>query len=225
MALVTYQALCIDALDASLMGEFWAKTLGYELEKHDDGDSVIRGPGVGEEIWINTVAEPKSVWHRVHLDLRQDSLQPFGELEQVSKTGEFTWTTYRDPEGGEFCVFTYDEPPEHRLKDVVIQALDHALISDWWADVMGGSLNHDEQYGYSHLDDIPGSTIESFDFVPTDQPKTVKNRIHWDVELNEGATVDDLVAKGASVLRVPDDVIHWTVMADPEGNEFCVFAR
>ena len=35
---------------------------------------------------------------------------------------------------------------------------------------------------------------------------------------------DDLVAAGAVVLRAQDDEIRWTVMADPEGNEFCVFA-
>ena len=70
---------------------------------------------------------------------------------------------------------------------------------------------------------MPGSSLESVDFVVTTKPKTVGEACPWDVELNEGATVDDLVAKGASVLRLPDDVIHWTVMADPEGNEFCVF--
>ncbi|GAA3527471.1 VOC family protein [Aeromicrobium panaciterrae] len=224
MALVTYKAVCIDALDAAKMGEFWARTLDYDLETLGDGDAVIRGPGEGEEIWINTVSEPKTVWHRVHLDLRQGSLQPFSELEQVSKTGEFAWTTFRDPEGGEFCVFVHDEPIKHRLKDVVVQAIDPTAISRWWADVMGGDLNHVDP-DYSHIDDVPGSSLESFDFVVTTKPKTVKNRVHWDVTLNQGVTVDGLVAKGATVLRAPDHQIRWTVMADPEGNEFCVFDR
>ncbi|MGZ5371452.1 VOC family protein [Aeromicrobium sp.] len=39
-----------------------------------------------------------------------------------------------------------------------------------------------------------------------------------------GATIDDLVANGASLIRAQDKDIGWTVMADPEGNEFCVFA-
>jgi hypothetical protein len=222
LPLVTFKDLAIDAVDPLVMGAFWAKTLGYELESLDDGDVVLRGLGEGERVWVNAVPEAKTVWHRVHFDIRAESLEPFADLEQVSGDGEFSWTTYRDPEGGEFCVFTFEEPPERRLKDVVVQASDHNTISEWWADVMGGSLTHDEQYGYSHLDDVPGSTLESIDFVPSDEPKTVKNRVHWDVTLNEGVTIDDLVAKGATVLHAHDG---WTVMADPDGNEFCVFPR
>ena len=224
MSLVTFKAVCIDALDASVMGAFWSRALDCELESLDDEDAVLRGSGPGEEVWINTVPEAKTVWHRVHLDLRAESLERFADCEQVSGDGEFPWTTFRDPEGGEFCVFLHDEPLEHRLKDVVVQALDHRTISDWWADVIGGTVKHDDASGYSHLDDVPGSTLESFDFVPTDEPKTVKNRVHWDVTLNDGVTVDDLVAKGATVLRAADEQIRWTVMADPEGNEFCVLA-
>jgi predicted enzyme related to lactoylglutathione lyase len=36
--------------------------------------------------------------------------------------------------------------------------------------------------------------------------------------------VGDLEAAGATVLREQDGEIRWTVMADPEGNEFCVFS-
>jgi len=51
------------------------------------------------------------------------------------------------------------------------------------------------------------------------EPKTVKNRVHWDVF----GDVDRLVEAGARVLRERGGDISWTVMADPEGNEFCVF--
>jgi hypothetical protein len=54
------------------------------------------------------------------------------------------------------------------------------------------------------------------------EPKTVKNRVHWDVTLVD-TTIDGLVAAGATLLRPKDDEIHWWVMADPEGNEFCAF--
>ncbi len=225
MVLATFKSVCIDAMDASVMQDFWAKALDYEVETLDDGDSVLRGRGAGEEVWINTVPEAKTVWHRVHLDLRAESLEPFADLEQVSGDGEFPWTTFLDPEGGEFCVFTYDEPTSHRLKDIVVQALDHATISD-----LVGRRHAAARSCTTTRTATPTSTtcpaprLESFDFVPTKKPKTVKNRIHWDVTLNEGVTVDDLVAAGASVLRAQDDEISWTVMADPEGNEFCVFA-
>ncbi len=223
MALVTWRNLCIDATDVPTVAAFWARALEWEAGPVDaDGDVTLRGDGPGESIVVLAVPEPRSVKQRVHLDLRAESLQRFGDLEQLSRPGDFPWTVLADPEGGELCVFTYDAPPERRLKDVVVDAVDHLAISQWWADVLGGTLTHSE-HGYSHLDDLDGSTLESMDFVPVPESKTVKNRIHWDVTLTAGASVDDLVAAGATVLRPEDDEITWTVMTDPEGNEFCVF--
>ena len=80
----------------------------------------------------------------------------------------------------------------------------------------------DTDDGYSYVDQVPGAPYESLDFAPVPEPKTVKNRIHLDVTTN---SVDDLVAAGATVLRAQDDEIGWTVMADPDGNEFCAFVE
>jgi hypothetical protein len=54
------------------------------------------------------------------------------------------------------------------------------------------------------------------------EPKTAKNRMHFDLRAPDGdvaAEVDRLAALGATVLRRGEDL---TVMQDPEGNEFCV---
>ena len=50
----------------------------------------------------------------------------------------------------------------------------------------------------------------------------MKNRMHWDVSLAD-ASVADLVGLGCTVVRARDSEISWTVLADPEGNEFCAF--
>jgi len=223
MALVTYKDLCIDAVDVSAVEGFWAEALGLTAETLADGEAVLKGDDPSQTIWINVVPEPKTVKQRVHLDIWAASHEPFAGLEQLSKTGEFPWTTFADPEGGEFCVFVRDNPPAHKLKDVVVDAVDHAVIAAWWADVWGGTLKHADDGEYSYIDDIPGAPVESFDFGTVPEPKTVKNRIHWDVTLNEGVGIDDLLVAGATVLRAQDDEIAWTVMADPEGNEFCAF--
>jgi hypothetical protein len=55
--------------------------------------------------------------------------------------------------------------------------------------------------------------------VPVPEGKTVKNRMHIDVF---GST-DELVGLGASVVRKREDDMEWDLLADPEGNEFCVF--
>jgi hypothetical protein len=62
------------------------------------------------------------------------------------------------------------------------------------------------------------------------EAKVIKNRVHLDVSLESLAAVDALVGLGATVLRRPgeggpDDGgdVRWSVMADPEGNEFRAF--
>ncbi|MEV6171216.1 VOC family protein [Streptomyces sp. NPDC051954] len=58
------------------------------------------------------------------------------------------------------------------------------------------------------------------------EAKTVKNRLHLDLHPGEGRRADEverLRGLGASVLReVKEPAGEWVVMADPEGNEFCV---
>ena len=58
---------------------------------------------------------------------------------------------------------------------------------------------------------------------PVAEPKTVKNRVHLDIYAR---SIDDLTALGAVVeLPAEESGFHWTVMRDPEGNEFCAFLR
>jgi hypothetical protein len=59
---------------------------------------------------------------------------------------------------------------------------------------------------------------------PVGEPKTVKNRLHLDLAARSGtrdAEVERLVGLGATVVATEPD-FHWVVLADPEGNEFCV---
>jgi hypothetical protein len=55
--------------------------------------------------------------------------------------------------------------------------------------------------------------------VPVPEAKTVKNRMHIDVF----GAVEQIVALGARVVLPRGDDRDWNVLADPEGNEFCVF--
>jgi hypothetical protein len=57
------------------------------------------------------------------------------------------------------------------------------------------------------------------------EPRTVKNRVHLDIRAGDGraAKVEELVAAGGAAVReVQEAGLTWTVMTDPEGNEFCV---
>jgi hypothetical protein len=222
MALARFKDLCLDAVDPALVGEFWSRVLGRQWEPHADGDGVLPGPTPGHTIWVNRVPDPKSVKHRVHLDIYTRSLTDLTELGSrvlLPEGDDRRWTVMADPEGGEYCAFRRDELPPERLHGLVVDSVHPTEQARWWAGVLGGQVVEDLR-GFATISDIPELPIATMDFVPVPEPKTVKNRIHWDI----WAPVAPLIAAGATLLRGHDDEIRWDVLADPEGNEFCAFA-
>lgn len=224
MAIARFKDLCLDAGDPGLLGAFWAAALALELHTQDNGDTYLTGPTKEHTIWVNRVPEPKTVKHRMHLDLNVGSVDELTALGATVLDAEsFRWTLMADPEGGEFCAFVREGEISQRLYEIGIDTADSAeaahRIAAWWADVLGARLVDDDS-GYSYVDQVPGAPYGSLDFAPVPEPKTVKNRLHLDVTTGD---IDDLVAAGATILRAQDDEIGWTVMADPDGNEFCAF--
>jgi hypothetical protein len=215
----TFKDLCIDVDDAAAMAQFWAAALGLEVEDRG-GNAVLRGAADEHTIWLNRVPEAKSVKHRVHLDVNTDAISRLvGAGARVVDTSQ-PWTVLTDPEGGEFCAFV--RPAEaitnYRLYEVVVDAADPRSIASWWGAVLGLQAEGDgDGWSLGPGAGLPWELV--FGAVP--EPKTVKNRIHWDV----WGDTQTLVSAGATLLRARDDEIGWDVLADPEGNEFCVFAR
>ena len=81
----------------------------------------------------------------------------------------------------------------------------------------------DSQPPLSELRDAAG--VPSVIFVPAQQKKTIKNRLHLDVLPLDGSQDEEvarLLALGARRADVGQTEVPWVVMADPEGNEFCV---
>jgi catechol 2,3-dioxygenase-like lactoylglutathione lyase family enzyme len=219
MAIACFKDLCIDASDAEAMGAFWARVLQQTWEP-DDGR--ISGATDRHTVWIRTVPEAKAAKHRVHLDIYArdlSGLEAIGATVLRREGDARTWTVMSDPEGGEFCAFLREELPAERLHGLVVDCVDPFALADWWSEIFGATLVHDPR-GFATLLDVGGMPILTMDFLPVPEPKTVKNRIHWDVLVDDLAA---LVSAGATILRPADDEIRWTVLADPEGNEFCAF--
>ena len=222
MAIATFRDLCIDAVDDARMQLFWAETLGLDPVPDDGGTLDLVGPTPEHRVWINKVPEPVTVKQRVHLDVHAAS------VEEVLARGatpldveSFRWKVLRDPEGGEMCVFEREEVPSYKLYEIGVDSADPVAMAEWWHGVLGGELGRNEAEGWSWVEKVPGLPFESIVFNAVPEPKTVKNRIHWDVW---SADLQGLLDRGATLLRGPDDDIDWQVLADPEGNEFCVFA-
>jgi hypothetical protein len=98
----------------------------------------------------------------------------------------------------------------------------HATDDD--VKIHNGSLVWKAGAGIRHPEGLTRAPRVLFQLVP--EGKTTKNRMHLDLRGtgdDPAALVDKLVARGATVLHeASQGPHHWTTLADPEGNEFCV---
>jgi hypothetical protein len=108
---------------------------------------------------------------------------------------------------------------------------DAVAISDFWATALAYEVNDagSNPPEMVELHDLVGHGHPLF-FVRVPEPKAVKNRVHLDLvtDLPLADEVERLVAAGAVAVAVHthptelNDPYEWTVLRDPEGNEFCV---
>ena len=111
-----------------------------------------------------------------------------------------------------------------RVLEVVIDCAGHGAVVDFWAAALGYERTeiNDQYVGLAPAEREIGRPSILFQKVP--EPKTAKNRVHLDfrgeVMVDE---VERLHGLGATTIAERSlGEIRWTVMADPEGNEFCV---
>ena len=112
---------------------------------------------------------------------------------------------------------------ENRIASLVVDATDAEALGRFWADVLGWDVVKRGGYGVTIAAE---GTIEiDFRTVP-DGAKLAKNRLHLDLKplnRNQAAELDRLLALGARRVDVGQRVdSSWYVLADPEGNEFCL---
>jgi hypothetical protein len=106
------------------------------------------------------------------------------------------------------------------VKSVTFDCSDALVVARFWAAALGGELDEDSTSDKAYVE-APGWGGPSLWFQRVPEPRTAKNRVHFD--LRAPGSVEDEVARltalGATVAQVHDGL---TVMQDPEGNEFCV---
>lgn len=106
-------------------------------------------------------------------------------------------------------------------EQVIIDAAEPQSLGHWWAHALGWVTVTDEPDEVEIRptpDTLPGLL---FSTVP--QSKTSKNRLHLDFRPDDrDAEVQRLLALGAARVDVGQVEVPWVVLADPEGNEFCV---
>ena len=106
---------------------------------------------------------------------------------------------------------------------LVIDCHDPAMIARFWCEVLGYELGDVDERDAWLRDPAGRGWPLLFQRVP--EGKSVKNRLHLDVSppSTMQAEVDRLAEAGAAIVRrVDEHGSSWTVLTDPEGNEFCV---
>ncbi|MFE9461012.1 VOC family protein [Streptomyces californicus] len=123
-----------------------------------------------------------------------------------------------------------------KFTELAIDCADPAALSRFWCAVLDYEvLEEDDEEGVVSIGSPavpegksrPGPVPPTLTFARVPEGKTVKNRLHIDVnptDREQGEEVERLLALGARRVDVGQGEATWTVLTDPEGNEFCVLA-
>ena len=114
-----------------------------------------------------------------------------------------------------------------RISELVIDCLDPQRLADFWCEVLGFRVL-DEEDGYIEIgpEEGFGGLQPTLIFSPTTEPKSTKLRLHIDInptDRDQAAELERLLALGARPVDIGQaSDASWHVLADPEGNEFCL---
>lgn len=110
-----------------------------------------------------------------------------------------------------------------KWEEVVIDSHKPGALGLWWRDALGWVVLDESDDGVEIAPSEGAHPTLFFGAVP--ESKSVKNRLHLDfVPDDQDAEVQRLVALGATRVEIGQHDVPWVVLADPEGNEFCVLA-
>jgi len=233
-------ALCFDANDPLRLARFWADALHWEIDDEaPDEIGLVPTDDTRFRILFLPVPEKKAGKNRFHLDLTSTSIddqkETVGRLVElgarridIGQGPDEAHVVLADPEGNEFCVI---EPENSFLADCgrfgSISCDGSREVGYFWSEALGWPLvwDQDEETAIRAPDGTgPFITWGG----PPIAPKIGKNRLHLDIAPpdhgDQRAEVARLVSLGATRIDIGQGDVDWVVMADPDGNEFCVFS-
>ena len=116
------------------------------------------------------------------------------------------------------------------LQCITVDAHNPKILAEFWAEVLGWTVGEDgDDIGWwieRELNDPDKTGFPDILFLRVPDSKVVKNRLHLDLRPDdqeaEVARLEKLGAKKIDIGQSTDPDTTWVVMADPEGNEFCV---
>ena len=233
-------ALCFAANNPHRLARFWAGVLGWRIADHTpDGIALLPNDDTGFRIRFLPTAEEKTGRNQIHLHLTSTSLDDQestvtralelgGQHIDIGQRPEEGHVVLVDPEGNEFCVI---EPGNSFLADCGFLgelACDGSQqVGYFWSEALSWPLVWDQDQETAIRSPHGGPKIAWGG--PPVMPRTGKNRLHFDLAPpahagDQQAEVDRLVALGATRVDMSQDQdeVGSVVLADPDGNDFCV---
>jgi len=234
------ESLVVDAADPRALARWWADALGWAVTAQEPLEVAVEPPtpdDLGVPLVFVAVADPKVGKNRLHLDLpsasADDQAAQVARLvglgarpADIGQGEEAPWVVLADPKGNEFCVLDWHDEyaATGAVAAMVVDAADPPALARFWSQAAGWPpVGSGERSSLLRSASGQGPYLE---FVTVEEPKRVKNRLHLDVAPYPGedhaAEVARLRALGATPTDVGQRGVARVVMADPEGNEFCV---
>jgi hypothetical protein len=111
-----------------------------------------------------------------------------------------------------------------QLENLVIDAVEPQRLGRFWEAAVGGERLTDEPDGFETRLTVAGGPVLDLCFQPVSEPSTEPPRLHLDLfgGARQTEEVERLIALGARHLDIGQGDVPWVVLADPEGNPFCV---
>jgi predicted enzyme related to lactoylglutathione lyase len=113
------------------------------------------------------------------------------------------------------------------LANITFDCADATVVGSFWSAALGLPLDPDAATFFSSINLDRAAPGPTWLFLQVPEPKSAKNRTHVDLHADDREVeVERLVALGAVRVEEKDEWgTRWTVMNDPEGNEFCIAAH
>ena len=212
--------------------------MGWEIydETHDE-IGVLPTDGTRFILVFLPVPEPKTTKNPIHLDLVSESVEhqreivdrliALGASRMDIGQGDVPWVVLADPEGNEFCVVLRGEflADTDFIGAVVFEPANPAT-GYFWGEAIGWPVVYDQDGDVAIR--APDGRGPFITFGPPGVARSGKNRLHLGLaphaDDDQATEVDRLIALGARRIDIGQADVPWVMLADPNGNEFCVLS-